>query len=229
MSTGGAICSNQSLLLQSNVTGTGPVTYTWTGSGSFSSNSVANPTVTGASGSYTLTVSNACGTASSVVTATVNPAPSVSVSATATTVCNGQQITLTASGATSYSWTGGISNGVAFTPTSTASYTVTGTTGSCSNTAVSNIVVTTCTGLNEPGKENRISVYPNPSQGIFHINSSEIISGLTICNVLGAISYQEPTATSALNVDLSNLSKGIYVYHLTFADGSSATGKIIIE
>jgi hypothetical protein len=42
---------------------------------------------------------------------------------------------LTGSGATTYSWSGGVSDGVAFTPTSTATYTVTGTDANgCSNT-----------------------------------------------------------------------------------------------
>ena len=43
------------------------------------------------------------------------------------TVCAGESVTLTASGGVSYSWTGGITNGVSFTPTVTTTYTVTGT------------------------------------------------------------------------------------------------------
>ena len=44
------------------------------------------------------------------------------------TACQGDNITLTASGATTYSWTGGAANGVAFVPpTGTTIYTVTGT------------------------------------------------------------------------------------------------------
>lgn len=42
-------------------------------------------------------------------------------------VCSGTTVTLTATGANSYVWTGGVQNGVAFTPTSTQTYTVTGT------------------------------------------------------------------------------------------------------
>ena len=45
-------------------------------------------------------------------------------------------------GATNYSWTGGITNGVSFIPTSTQTYTVTGTDGNgCSNSASQLITV----------------------------------------------------------------------------------------
>jgi hypothetical protein len=43
------------------------------------------------------------------------------------TVCAGTSITLSASGAQSYSWTNGIQNGIAFVPNQTQTYTVTGT------------------------------------------------------------------------------------------------------
>ncbi|CAN0023153.1 unnamed protein product, partial [Chrysoparadoxa australica] len=44
-----------------------------------------------------------------------------------TTICDGASITLTGSGAVNYSWSNGVSNGVAFTPNSTETYYVTGT------------------------------------------------------------------------------------------------------
>ena len=45
-------------------------------------------------------------------------------------VCEGASVTLSASGADSYSWDNGITDGVAFTATATTTYTVTGTAGS---------------------------------------------------------------------------------------------------
>ncbi len=58
------------------------------------------------------------------------------------TVCAGSPATLTASGATSYSWSGGVTNGVPFNPSTSATYTVTGTTNGCSSTATQMINVT---------------------------------------------------------------------------------------
>lgn len=51
------------------------------------------------------------------------------------TVCEGSSVTLTASGATTYSWsTGATTNTIAVSPTVSTNYTVTGTTGSCVGT-----------------------------------------------------------------------------------------------
>jgi len=49
-------------------------------------------------------------------------------------VCDGNQATLSGSGAASYVWNNSVSDGVAFTPVSTATYTVIGTDGNgCKN------------------------------------------------------------------------------------------------
>ena len=55
---------------------------------------------------------------------TINPLPSV-FAGNNQTVCNGSQVTLTASGAASYLWNNGVQNGVPFTPNSTQTYVVT--------------------------------------------------------------------------------------------------------
>ena len=57
-------------------------------------------------------------------------------SASASTICLGGTVTLNASGTPTYTWSNGVSNGVAFSPTTTNVYTVTGIgTGGCTNTA----------------------------------------------------------------------------------------------
>jgi gliding motility-associated-like protein len=74
---------------------------------------------------YTFTPSAgqcALGTTTSV---TVNPLPPVSGSDQS--ICIGEQVTLVGSGATTYSWSGGVQDGVAFSPNVTTTYTVTGT------------------------------------------------------------------------------------------------------
>lgn len=61
--------------------------------------------------------------------------PQVDAQASKTTVCQGEQVTLTAVGnATSYTWNNGVTNGIAFIPTSTTTYEVDGTTNGCTNT-----------------------------------------------------------------------------------------------
>jgi len=68
------------------------------------------------------------------VTVTVNPLPVVNAGADQT-ICIGAPVTLNGSGAVSYTWTNGVTNGVAFNPTTTTTYTVTGTDANgCQNT-----------------------------------------------------------------------------------------------
>ena len=74
-------------------------------------------------------------------TLTVNALPTVTAPADQS-VCAGSSVTLSGSGATSYTWNNGISNGVAFTPSATTTYTVTGTDANgCTNTATTTVTV----------------------------------------------------------------------------------------
>lgn len=65
----------------------------------------------------------------------VNSLPLVTANADDTEICEGESVTLTGSGASTYIWDGGVTNGVAFTPVTTATYIVTGTDANgCENT-----------------------------------------------------------------------------------------------
>ncbi|MFL5752862.1 MAG: M43 family zinc metalloprotease [Bacteroidia bacterium] len=132
--TATTVCSGTSITL----TGGGATSYTWTGGitngVAFTPGSTSTYTVTG-------TDANSCQN-TAAKTITVNPLPTVTASATFSSVCAGASTTLSGGGATTYSWTGGITNGVAFVPASTTTYTVTGTNANgCSNTATKMITV----------------------------------------------------------------------------------------
>ncbi|MBL4593894.1 MAG: gliding motility-associated C-terminal domain-containing protein [Flavobacteriales bacterium] len=77
----------------------------------------------------------------------VNALPTVIANAApSTTVCNGDMVTLTGGGATSYTWSGGVTDGVAFAAGTTTNYIVTGTDGNgCINTNSVTITVNNCT------------------------------------------------------------------------------------
>ena len=117
--------------------GTGAFTYSWTGSASTSS-IAANI----AAGNYSVTVKDAnnCVTGT-VVTITQPSSFAVTAGTSTTAVCAGNQVTLSGSGANSYTWTGGVTNGSAFAPSATSGYTVTGIVGVCSNTAEVTVTV----------------------------------------------------------------------------------------
>lgn len=131
------VCAGQQMTLS----GTGANNYAWTGPSTISN---ATGFVPPATGSYTVTGTDLNGCQSTAVKfVTVNPLPVLSISAQpSATVCAGQQMTLTGAGAFNYSWSGGISNGVGFTPLSSGIYTLTGTgVNGCQNTATWSVTV----------------------------------------------------------------------------------------
>lgn len=123
-------------------------TFTWTATGDLTilsgqGTDAIMVTSTGTSGTLSVMASNVCGDGpvSTPVTITVNPLPAVTANATETALCAGETTTLTGSGATSYSWDNGATDGVAFAPAATTTYTVTGTDANgCS--AMASVMVT---------------------------------------------------------------------------------------
>ncbi|MFN8283538.1 MAG: M43 family zinc metalloprotease [Chitinophagales bacterium] len=142
------ICSGQTATLTAN----GATTYTWTGG--LTGNPATTPALT-SNTSYTVTGTSSGCTNTAVATVTVTPLPNVTVNSPS--ICAGSTATLTATGATSYSWTGGLSGNPVTTPVlnTTTSYTVTGTTGSCSKTAVATVTVNTTAPT--------VTITPNPA------------------------------------------------------------------
>lgn len=68
----------------------------------------------------------------------------ITTSATANTICSGQSVTLSASGAPNITWNNGVQNNVPFSPTATTTYTATADDGSgCTGTATQTITVNT--------------------------------------------------------------------------------------
>jgi hypothetical protein len=123
-----------------NLTSGGASTYTWS-TGSNSTSYSVSPTVNTVY-SVTGTDINGCsGVASTTVT--VNSLPTLTTSASSTTICSGTTASLTANGASSYTWTGGPNtSGYNVSPVSNTTYTVTGTDlNNCSNSGIISVVV----------------------------------------------------------------------------------------
>ncbi len=121
--------------------------YSWSFPGGNPSTSTqTNPTVTfNTAGTYTISLTAYNGTLSNTYThsITINPLPNISITATPTNICSGSSSILTASGATNYQWSHslGTNSTVTVYPSSSTTYTVTGTTNGCSATATSFINV----------------------------------------------------------------------------------------
>ena len=74
------------------------------------------------------------------MTVSVTTTPTLAVNSTS--VCIGNTATLTASGATTYTWnTGALTNSIVITPSITTSYTVIGANGSCASQTITSVTV----------------------------------------------------------------------------------------
>ncbi|MES2141219.1 MAG: PKD-like domain-containing protein [Bacteroidota bacterium] len=133
------ICSDSSIIIGGSPTaiaGNGPYTYSWSPSSGLDSPTLSNPTANPTiSTTYSVTVTDSLGCAASIssMMVTVNASPNVNAGADVS-ICIGNNITLYASGGTSYLWSNGsITDSITVNPTVSTIYSVMGTTNGCSH------------------------------------------------------------------------------------------------
>jgi len=138
------ICVGETLTLTDASTN-GPTSWAWTMTGgtppgSGSQNPQVSYTTTGTK-TITLIATNTTGSSTPVnkqVVVSVKP----EVAVNSATICAGKSATLTASGATSYSWnTGAATNAITVSPTALTVYTVTGKKDGCASTVNATVTV----------------------------------------------------------------------------------------
>jgi gliding motility-associated-like protein len=231
------ICTGNSASLTAN----GGTTYTWSPASGLSSTSgasvTASPTVTT---TYTITAASGGCTGTTTAAVTVNPLPTVSVNSPS--VCAGNSVTLTASGASTYSWspTTGLSAGtgasVAASPTATTTYTVTGASASsCTSTAIATVTVmpvptvtvnsaTYCTGGSATLTAGGAGSYTwSPATGLSSTSGASVTANPTVTTnytVTGSSAGCANTATTSVTV-ITNPT--VTVASATICTNSSAT------
>lgn len=118
-----------------------PYTYLWN-----TTPAQTTATATGlCAGTYTATVTDATGCLTTTVVSAITTTAGAAITVNSPTICAGQTATLTAGGATSYSWSAGTNptgvNTADVSPSTSTSYTVTGSTAGCSGTAVATVTI----------------------------------------------------------------------------------------
>jgi hypothetical protein len=211
----GAICVGQSFTLIPS----GANTYTFS-----SGNSTVSPTT---STTYSISGTNLSGcvtTTPAISNVTVNALPLIIATTNNSLICSGQSATLTSSGANTFTWSNSVTgNNSVVSPTVNTTYTVMGTdVNGCNNSATVTQSVSVCTGfVKSSGVEtNLITIYPNPSTGIFNINcniDSDILV-LEVYNALGQKILDQKILSENTSVDLSKYAKGIYYLKVNAAD-----------
>lgn len=192
------ICAGGSATLTAN----GANTYTW------NTGSTANPLVVSPASTtiYTATGTSSGCSSSTSATVTIGTALSIITSPASQTICSGSSATLTASGATTYTWsTGAVANSIVVTPTSNASYNVTGSSGTCSgsNMASVNVTFPAALGLNL----SNVSCF-GQSNG-----------SATVTPTGGAAPYSYNYSSGATTAVAGGLSAGTYTANVTTAFG----------
>jgi hypothetical protein len=223
------ICQGDS----TQITATGANTYTWSPSITLNRDTgndvIANPTTTT---TYTIIGTDTGCSHSYSFTVYVNPLPVITITGP-DTMCIGQSVTLTATGASAYIWTpstalsDSMSATVSANPDSTITYTISGKdTNDCISSTTFTLVVELCTGVNELENEIAINIYPNPSNRAITLHSSMSIVNyqLSIDNVFGEKIYSEIITDNTTTIDVSNWSKGIYFYEF-----NGMRGKFLVE
>lgn len=106
-------------------------------------------------------------------------------------------------------------------------------------TASGGIGITICSGVvgeDEIAQEEVISIYPNPTSGVFELRIANLAClpagcqncGLKVCNVLGETIYQSEIHNPKSEIDLSEAPSGIYFVKVKTPDGVGVK-KIIKE
>jgi hypothetical protein len=219
--TTATICSGESVEL----TGVGADTYSWSPSAGLSSDEgavvTASPSETT---TYSLTgITNSCSSVAEI-TITVNPSPFVVIAPSSSSICEGESVELTASGADSYSWSPSASLSavegavVTASPNATSTYTVTGTTGACSRSSEVTITViptpnltifpastTICNGLSANLTASGATTYSwSPSESLSSASGAQVIASPTVNTIYTVVgSTGNCTATKTVLVNVS--------------------------
>ena len=205
-STDAVICAGSTTTLSAN----GTTTYSWSPGTGLSSttgaNVVAQPSVTT---TYTVTGTTGACSVTNTITVNVNPIPVVAINSTSltNTICEGDSLSLSASGASSYTWMPSASvsqpnaGSVKVSPTVTTTYSVSGTApNGCTNvTSMATFVVnvnaapaivlnannnTICNGGSTMLSASGASSYTwSPATGLNTVTGASVIASPTVTTV----------------------------------------------
>ena len=212
--------------------GTMPYTYTWTPSGGTTDSAVGLK-----AGAYTITVNDACGeTATAMVNITEPTAISLSSASTPDNGSHNGTATVTATGGVmpyTFLWSPGGNTTASISGKDSGMYccTVTDSNGCTANTCVHIKSIAGIQGISS--SNGQISVYPNPNNGEFTMESS--ISGASVVeiyNLLGEKVFTKNLSTTkgTNQINVSNQPNGVYLYRVISESGDLlGQGKITLQ
>lgn len=153
---------------------------------------------------YTFTPSAGQCATTATLTVNVNTLPNINAGQDQT-VCQGANVTLSGTGGNSYTWDNGVSNGVAFTPNATTTYTVTGTDANgCANTDQVTVTVSPNPTLSGntvlcPNSTSQLTANANPAASNAWISSNAGVATISNTGLVSALGFGTSTITFTNN------------------------------
>jgi hypothetical protein len=211
------------------VSASGAVTYTWNNQFGFQVFQV-QPT---ARTVYTVIATDVKGCILSGTAAIdVYQLPNITVTPSSNKICAGESATITAGGATSYTWSNSNTNGTSITVTPSVSvvynYSVTGTDNNgCIAGSSANLTVSACTGLKENNTSMSVRVYPNPSNGDLTVETdNNSVKTIQVIDLTGRTVLSDNGTDVKVKFNLGNLANGIYYVKVT-SEGKTEVLKVV--
>ncbi|MES2559668.1 MAG: immunoglobulin-like domain-containing protein, partial [Bacteroidota bacterium] len=87
------------------------------------------------------------------------------------------------------------------------------------------------TGISELSSNSSLSIYPNPSKGLFTITNktNSNISAVQVMDAVGKTVYTKPAQSAEVTVDLTTVNKGLYFVIIKDESGKEYSSKIMVE
>lgn len=103
------------------------------------------------------------------------------------------------------------------------------TNGVCPAVDSTTIVIGVCTGVDVNQVANEMSIYPNPTNGLFMVNINDFNNAtLTVIDVLGKAVLNQNITSASTPVNLTGYNKGVYFVKVESNNGNTIK-KIVIE
>jgi hypothetical protein len=87
------------------------------------------------------------------------------------------------------------------------------------------------TSVKELSANSNVSIYPNPSKGLFTVASkgNASIAAIQAIDVMGKTVYTKTTQSNSLEVDLTQMNKGLYMVIIKDENGNEFSSKVVVE
>jgi PKD repeat protein len=214
-----------------------PNGYLWNfgepASGAANTSTLSNPVHSySTTGTYTvsLILFNPCTNDTLKQTVTINSiGPETPAVAGPTVICKGDQYVYTASGGTTYAWSGGgTASTVALSPTATTAYTVSASANGCTQSKSFTVTVNSCLGISELGSAASIRLYPNPFNQSLTVNT-DVPLKLAVYDLTGKLVLQTPVGSGQSEINTEHLPAGAYIIKASHENGERYSKLVKVE